>query len=79
MDIDNNVTMRESLRVEKAGDLPNAYRLREDFTAEFRQAQGKGQNVCSCTVDCIYHGRCAECIAIHRGHRQELPNCLEGI
>lgn len=79
MDIDGNPVMRESMRIEKTGDLPEAYRLRDEFTAEFRVVRGKGEDVCSCKADCIYHGRCAECVAIHRGHRDHLPNCLKGI
>lgn len=79
MEIDDNAAMRESHRLEQIGDMVNGHRLRDAFTAEFRQTQGHGHDICSCKADCIYHGRCDECVAIHRGHRDHLPNCLKPI
>ena len=79
MDIDANATMKESMRNEKKGDLPEAFRLRDAFTADVREADARGEDLCSCKADCIYHGKCLECVAIHRGHQDHLPNCLKGI
>jgi hypothetical protein len=76
MKVDNNETMLESMRIEKSGDQKKGWELRDQFIAELRAFKG---DHCSCTEDCIYHGRCKECVAIHRGHRDHLPNCLKGI
>jgi hypothetical protein len=33
---------------------------------------------CSCPkTACEWHGRCRECIAIHRHYRDHVPNCLQ--
>lgn len=79
MDIDANPKMKESMRHEKQGEMERSWALRDEFTAEVRVAEGRGQDLCSCKADCIYHGRCLECVAIHRGHQDHLPNCLKPI
>ena len=33
---------------------------------------------CPCpNVKCEWHGKCKECVAIHRFHKNHLPNCLK--
>ena len=79
MQIDANGKMKESMRLEKLGQMSESHEIRDDFTAEVRAADAAGEDLCSCTADCIYHGRCLECVSIHRGHQDHLPNCLKGI
>ena len=35
-----------------------------------------GVDYCSCPEECPHHGKCRECVLIHRGHRDHLPYCL---
>ncbi len=79
MELDANPAMIESMRLEKQGNLTDAHRIRDDFTAQLREEAGTGFDFCSCRVDCPYHGRCMECVAIHRGHVDHVPNCLKAI
>ncbi len=38
-------------------------------------AECSNKQKCSCSyTDCSRHGKCCECVAYHRGHR-ELPGC----
>jgi hypothetical protein len=33
---------------------------------------------CTCTHTlCVWHGRCRECVAIHRYHKDHLPECFQ--
>lgn len=33
---------------------------------------------CTCpNVKCEWHGKCKECVAIHRYHKKHVPNCLK--
>ena len=75
MDIDNNEDMRRSIALEKEGNFEEGWRLRDEFVARL----GEIGDICSCTAECPYHGKCMECVAIHRGHRDHVPNCLKGI
>ncbi len=35
-----------------------------------------GIDYCSCPESCPHHGKCWECVLIHRGHRDHLPYCF---
>lgn len=35
-----------------------------------------GVDYCSCPESCPHHGKCWECVLIHRGHRDHLPYCF---
>ena len=79
MDIDGNEKMRHGYALEKDGKLAEGHRLRDEFVAEVGATIKAGGDHCSCRVDCPYHGRCMECVAIHRGHRDHVPSCLAKI
>ena len=37
-------------------------------------------DACPCPkVKCEWHGRCRECVMIHRVHQDHVPNCLQPI
>ena len=76
---DDNPGMRENIRLEKLGRKPEADALRDAFVQDVLTAVSSGEDHCSCTAACPYHGRCLECVAIHRGHRDHLPDCLKPI
>ncbi len=31
---------------------------------------------CSCTYDCLRHGKCCDCVAYHRDHDMGIPGCF---
>ncbi len=35
-----------------------------------------GIDYCPCPEACPHHGKCWECLMIHRGHRDHLPYCM---
>ena len=39
----------------------------------------KSLDECPCTVACEWHGKCFECIKIHRIKGKHVPNCLQYI
>lgn len=49
------------------------YRLKMEALDEIRES---GIDYCSCPEDCPHHGKCWECVLIHRGHRDHLPYCM---
>lgn len=50
--------------------------IQEEFVAEFRE-EYQSKDHCSCKKPCRYHGKCKECVAIHRAHQEHLPNCFQ--
>ena len=47
--------------------------LLEVFLKEVKET---GEDHCPCPEACRYHGRCYECVTIHRGHAHHLPFCF---
>lgn len=60
------------------GNRAEGFRLQEAFVSEFREAYSN-KDSCSCLVACKYHGKCRECVAIHRAHQEHVPNCMRPI
>lgn len=79
MQFDDNSNMHENIRLEKAGKKAEADVIRDSFVAQACAAISTGVDFCSCKSDCPYHGKCLECVLIHRGHRDHLPSCLKGV
>jgi len=75
MKIDGNPKEKEALRQARLGNMEENRRLEAEFVAEFREAY-KETDHCPCSVACKWHGKCRECVAIHRAHMDHLPNCL---
>lgn len=74
-EINGHQMARDSFRIETAGDKVEGHRLRDEFVASIDW----GGDFCNCRVECPYHGKCKECVAIHRGHQDHVPACLTGI
>ena len=75
MIIDGNPIEIAALKEFHKGNRPEGLRIQAEFVEEFRKAYENADH-CSCTKDCAYHGNCKECVAIHRAHREHLPNCF---
>lgn len=58
----------------KKGDAREAGKLQEKFLEEVKTS---GEDLCSCPAACKYHGKCVDCVLIHRGHADHLPHCFQ--
>lgn len=75
MQIDGNQKEKDAMACFHQGNDEEGHRLQNEFVAEF-QAVYDGKDHCPCRVACRYHGKCRECVAIHRAHMEHVPNCL---
>ena len=74
MTIDNNELEIEAMALFKAGKEKEASKLQDEFLA---QVKASGTDHCSCPEPCKFHGKCVECVIIHRGHGDHLPHCFQ--
>ena len=79
MKIERNETELAALRAYGQGDRKEAMRLEDEFVAELQASMARGEDHCSCTVPCRWHGKCAQCVAIHRAHGDHLPVCFHAM
>jgi hypothetical protein len=73
MIIDDNKLERRAMEAFRKGDERRGHQLQNQFLAA---VGASGEDHCSCTVKCPHHGNCADCVVIHRGHQDHLPNCF---
>lgn len=78
MKIDGNEIEKAALDAFNEGNKAEGWRLQNEFVAAF-QAAYDGKDHCPCTDACNLHGKCRECVAVHRAHEEHLPECLKGI
>ncbi|MCQ1529286.1 LPS biosynthesis protein [Lutispora saccharofermentans] len=78
MIIDNNPKEKEAMKAFHKGDRSLGHKIQDEFVEELRASLGKTDH-CSCQKACKYHGKCIECVAIHRAHREHLPNCFRSM
>jgi len=71
--VDNHELERRAMELFKGGDAAKATALQDEFLAEILAS---GEDLCSCPHECKFHGRCVECVMIHRGHGDHLPHCF---
>lgn len=72
--IDNHEMEMQAMELFKQGKREEASRLQDEF---LKVVQASGEDHCSCTVACKFHGKCVQCVTIHRGHGDHLPNCFQ--
>lgn len=72
--IDNNETEIAAMELFKKGQHKEASEMQDSFLAGVKSAC---KDHCSCPASCKFHGKCIECITIHRGHGDHLPHCLQ--
>lgn len=79
MIIDSNPKEKEAMEAFKKGERMLGYKLQDEFVSELRESIGK-EDHCSCqNAACKFHGKCIECVAIHRAHRDHLPSCFNSM
>jgi len=71
--IDNHPMELEALELFRQGRSEEANRMQDEF---LQTVLDSGEDHCSCPVDCTHHGKCIECVVLHRGHGHHLPNCF---
>lgn len=76
MIIDRNETERAALRAYEQGDRKLAVQLENEFVETLQSSIAQGEDHCSCTIPCRWHGKCIQCVAIHRAHTDHLPACF---
>ena len=78
MIIDGNPIEKKAMEAFHDGDRKKGVDLQNQFVSDFRK-EFKSKDHCSCTKSCPYHGKCMECVAIHRAHQDHLPNCFRNM
>ena len=73
--IDYNKVFTEEMILESEGKISKAdgYKMKKE---ELNRIIESGVDYCSCPEACAHHGKCWECVMIHRGHRDHLPYCM---
>jgi hypothetical protein len=72
--IDGHKLEKQAMELFKRGDGARATLIQDEFLAE---VMGSGEDLCSCPEACKLHGKCVECVLIHRGHGDHLPRCFD--
>ena len=75
MKIDGNPMEKEAMAQFHQGNDAEGHRLQDGFVREFEEAY-QGKDHCTCTNACKFHGNCRVCVAIHRAHKEHVPNCF---
>ena len=71
--LDDHPMEIEAMALFKAGKHKEASKLQDRFLAELKAA---GEDHCPCPSAFKFHGKCVECVKIHRGHGDHLPYCF---
>ena len=71
--IDNNELEMKAMELFKTEDYDAAFKLQNQFLEEVLASK---EDHCSCPVGCAHHGKCVECVILHRGHGDHLPYCF---
>jgi hypothetical protein len=72
--VDDHPVEQRAMDLFKQGRGPEAMALQDEFLAE---VMASGEDHCTCpSTGCKFHGKCLECVIIHRGHGDHLPNCF---
>lgn len=78
MKIDNHPVECKAMELFLRGERIEGEAFQDNFVAELKEAISCGEQHCTCPkLSCKYHGNCLVCVAIHRGHGNHLPFCLQ--
>ena len=72
--IDDNEKEIEAMQLFREGKSTLAQQKQSEFLEDVKKS---GIDHCSCPAPCRYHGKCIECVIIHRGHSDHLPHCFQ--
>jgi len=72
--VDDHPVEKRAMELFRAGRGAEASALQDTFLAE---VMASGEDYCTCqSTGCKFHGKCVECVILHRGHGDHLPNCF---
>jgi hypothetical protein len=74
--IDDHKTELKAMELFKCGKMREASAMQDKFLAEVKAS---GEDHCSCPSACKFHGKCVECVTLHRGHGDHLPYCFRAM
>ncbi len=75
--IDANPTiMNECHEAYVRGDEKEGRQILKAFLKEVEES---GQDHCSCSEPCAFHGNCKACILSHRAGMNHVPSCLRNL
>ena len=74
--IDNHALEKKAMDLFKAGRGAEASTMQDEF---LKQVETSGEDYCTCPATCKFHGKCVECVVIHRGHGDHLPHCFQAM
>jgi len=74
--IDGNARLQEALDPNLCKDIQTCRAYEDEF---IQMVNENYKDHCSCKEPCRWHGKCRECILLHRGHRDHLPFCLHSM
>lgn len=72
--IDFHEMEMQAMALFKQGKSKEASKLQDEF---LQLVQTSCQDYCSCPAACKLHGKCKECVIVHRGHGDHLPHCFQ--
>ena len=79
MIIDGNQKEKDAMAQFHLGNREEGHRIQDEFIAEFSEAYADRDH-CPCpSKTCHIHGRCRECVAVHRAHQEHLPYCMRAM
>ena len=77
MNIDGNEKEKNALELIKSGNRKEGMMLEDEYVADVHKDINEGEDHCTCPdATCRHHGKCLDCVVIHRGHRDHLPYCF---
>ena len=71
--IDDHPLEIEAMALFRRGKSKEASELQDRFLAEVKASK---EDHCPCPSACKFHGKCVQCVMIHRGHGDHLPYCF---
>ena len=74
--IDNHALEKKVMELFKAGRGEEASKMQDEF---LEQVRASGEDHCTCPATCKFHGKCVECVIIHRGHGDHLPHRFQAM
>ncbi|MEA5040403.1 MAG: hypothetical protein VB086_11280 [Clostridiaceae bacterium] len=73
--IDGNPEYQKTIECYRNGEVEKARQMDKEFVDRALQERDH----CPCKEPCRWHGKCKECLIMHRGHQDHLPKCLQPI
>lgn len=74
--IDDHPLECRAMDLFRCGKGQEATKIQDEFLAEVKQS---GEDHCTCPSGCKFHGKCVECVILHRGHGDHLPHCFQSM